>query len=203
MNTLGIVSAIFLVYIFGVTVYEPFATMNSDYPCRVYLSDNDFLKHMISHHQMAVDISIQHMKNTKSDIITKMLRELIWTQNYEILMMREELHHKTETISEIRTNKPFIATISSFVYPNVLGLTKTYCDPAFFPTQHVMKHTIITDTEYIHHMIPHHQVAIDMCKILLRHTKSDFLIYLAYRMIRGQELETILLSDMLNSPYIT
>jgi uncharacterized protein (DUF305 family) len=46
-------------------------------------------------------------------------------------------------------------------------------------------------------MIPHHQVAIDMCKILLKHTKSDFLIYLAYRMIREQEAEIILLHDML------
>jgi hypothetical protein len=194
-------SSIWLRIVSG-NIYEPPA---SEYPCRVYLSDIDFLKHMISHHQMAVDISIQHMKNTKSDIITKMLRELIWTQNYEILLMQEELHHKTETISEIRTNKPFIATISSFVYPNVIGLTKTYCDPAFFPTNthHDMTHNIITDTEYIHHMIPHHQVAIDMCKILLTHTKSDFLIYLAYRLIRGQELETILLTDMLKSPYIT
>ena len=51
-------------------------------------------------------------------------------------------------------------------------------------------------------MIPHHQVAIDMCKILLKHTKSDFLISLAYRMIRAQEAEIILLNDLLQSPFI-
>ena len=33
-------------------------------------------------------------------------------------------------------------------------------------------------------MIQHHQVAVDMCKNQLKHTKSDFIIYLTYRMIR-------------------
>ena len=97
----------------------------------VFLSDNDFLKHMITHHQMAIDISIQHIKNTKSDIIMKVLRELIWTQKYEIVMMMEELSHKTENVSEITINNAFIPTISSSIYPNVLGITDAYCDPVF------------------------------------------------------------------------
>ena len=62
----------------------------------------------------------------------KVLRELIWTQKYEIAMMIGELKHKTENISEITNNQPFIPTVSSFIYPNVIGLTNTYCDPSFF-----------------------------------------------------------------------
>jgi uncharacterized protein (DUF305 family) len=156
---------------------------------------------MITHHQIAIDISIQHIDNTQSDIIMKVLRELIWTQKYEIVMMTEELNHKTENISEITSNQPFIPTISSSTYPNVIGLTNTYCDPGFFnSTTHAQHNMIVTDKQYILHMIPHHQVAVDMCKILLKHTKSDFLIYLAYRMIRAQESEIILLNDLLKSP---
>jgi hypothetical protein len=186
---------------------ELFDNSKSDYPCRVFLSDFDFLKHMITHYQMAINISIQHIKNTKNDIIMKILRELIWTQKYEIFMMIEELNHKTENVSEITSNQPFIPTISSIIYPNVFGLTNTYCDPGFFSSK-IHKHNspnniIVTDKQYINHMIPHHQVAVDMCKILLKHTKSDFLIYLSYRMIRGQESEIILLNDMLKSPFIT
>ena len=177
--------------------YEPFENLNSEYPCRVFLSDKDFLTHMITHHQMAIDISYQHIHNTQNDIIMKVLRELIWTQEYEIAMMLHELKHKTENISEINNNSPFIPSISSVTYPN------TYCDPMFFTSnnqqhsQHNMKNEILTDTQYIKHMIPHHQVAIDMCKILLQHTKSDFLIYLSYRMIQAQESEIILLNDLL------
>ena len=186
--------------------YESFDNYKSDYPCRVFLSDNNFLKHMITHHQIAIDISIKHIENTKSDIIMKVLRELIWTQKYEILMMMEELTNKTENVSEITSNQTFIPTIFSSIYPNVLGLTNTYCDPGFFSSNmyehHNQNNMIKTDKQYIHHMIPHHQVAVDMCKILLKHTKSDFLIYLAYLMIRGQESEIVLLNDMLKSPLL-
>jgi uncharacterized protein (DUF305 family) len=161
---------------------------------------------MITHHQIAIDISIQHIQNTKNDVIMKVLRELIWTQKYEILMMMEELNSKTENVSKITVNQPFIPTISSSTYPNVIGLTNTYCDPGFFNStthkNHAHDNMIVTDTQYILHMIPHHQVAVDMCKILLKHTKSDFLIYLSYRMIRGQESEIILLNDLLKSPLI-
>jgi len=197
---------LFLICIIFLNFYEKFENVNINYPCRIVLSDEEFLKHMIPHHQMAIDISIEHIKNTKTDIIMKVLRELIWTQQYEIILMKTELKHKTENISEIYSNKLFIPTISSNMYPNVLGLTTTYCDPAFFNSNqhqnHNQNHNVITDKDYILHMIPHHQVAIDMCKMLLKTTKSDFLIYLAYRMIRAQEAEINLLNDLLKSPFI-
>jgi hypothetical protein len=187
--------------------YQIFENFQSDYPCRTFLSDRDFLKHMIPHHQIAIDISTQHIKNTKNDIIMKVLRELIWTQNYEILVMKEELSHTTENISEITGNEPVIPSITSTVYPNVSGLTNTYCDPSFFTSsadhqQHSGHNMVVTDKQYIQHMIPHHQVAVDMCKILLKNTKSDFLTQLAYRMIKAQEAEIILLNDLLTSRFI-
>ena len=211
---------LFLICIIFIDFYEPFNNVSLEYPCRVVLSDEEFLKHMIPHHQMAIDISIEHIKNTKSDIIMKILRELIYTQKYEVIIMLAELKHKTENITSIYSNQSFNPTISSDTYPNILGLTNTYCDPAFFTyqknqhnqynqynqhnkhNQHKQEHNIVTDKQYILHMIPHHQVAVDMCKILLKNTKSDFLIDLAYRMIKEQETEIILLNDLLQSPFI-
>ena len=99
-------------------------------------------------------------------------------------------------------NKTYIYTVSDFVYPNKKGLTHTYCDPHFFdPEKHMehIKHMDLTDEMYIHHMIPHHQVAVDMSKVLLTNTKNDFMIYLAYRIIRSQQEEIVLLNDLLNS----
>ena len=92
---------LFLICIIFLNFYEKFENVNINYPCRIVLSDEEFLKHMIPHHQMAIDISIEHIKNTKTDIIMKVLRELIWTQQYEIILMKTELKHKTENISEI------------------------------------------------------------------------------------------------------
>jgi uncharacterized protein (DUF305 family) len=47
----------------------------------------------------------------------------------------------------------------------------------------------MTDLMYIQHMIPHHQVAVDMSKKILKTTSNDFIIYLAYTIIRSQQLE--------------
>ena len=60
-----------------------------------------------------------------------------------------------------------------------------------------IKHMKLDDDMYIKHMIPHHQVAVDMSKVLLKNTKNDFMIYLANRIIRSQQEELILLNDML------
>jgi hypothetical protein len=94
INILILILILFILYkcIFYLKQYEPFENLNSEYPCRVFLSDKDFLTHMITHHQMAIDISYQHIHNTQNDIIMKVLRELIWTQEYEIGMMLHELH---------------------------------------------------------------------------------------------------------------
>jgi len=62
-----------------------------------------------------------------------------------------------------------------------------------------LQHMTLNDEMYIKHMIPHHQVAVDMSKKLLKHTTNDFMISLAYRIIRSQEAEIVLLKDMLNS----
>lgn len=195
---------ILLLLIIPYKQYDFFVNFKSEYPCRTVLSDEDFLKHMITHHQVAIDISNQHITNTKNDILMQVLRELIWTQTYEVLMMKEELQHTTENVSIMDSHQPFIPTVSSSIYPNVIGLTTTACDPSFFSSDihHSAGHNIVTDRQYILHMIPHHQVAVDMCKIILKNTKSDFIIYLAYRMIRAQESEIILLHDLLKSSFI-
>ena len=59
----------------------------------------------------------------------------------------------------------------------------------------------LNDEMYIDHMIPHHQVAVDMSKVLLKNTTNDFMIYLANRIIRSQQAEIIILKDLKNSSY--
>ena len=47
----------------------------------------------------------------------------------------------------------------------------------------------LTDEEYLIHMIPHHQVAIDMSKELQKKTKKPNMIYLSREIIRKQGYE--------------
>jgi uncharacterized protein (DUF305 family) len=46
-------------------------------------------------------------------------------------------------------------------------------------------------------MIPHHQVAVDMSKRLLKHTNNDFMITFAYRIIRSQQEEISYMNNLL------
>ena len=170
--------------------------------CNGNLTDKEYLEHMIPHHQVAVDISIMLQKKSKSVKMQDILRKLIWIQNYEITMMKDMLNTLPDNISADINNTTYIKTVSDFIEPNKLGLTNTYCDPHFFdPEKHMkhMKHMKLDDTVYIEHMIPHHQVAVDMSKMLIKNTKSDIMLFLAYRIIKSQQDEIIMLNDYLKS----
>lgn len=176
-------------------------------PCSNKLTDYEYLKHMIPHHQVAVDISELLQKKSNSPKIQNILRKLIWTQKYEINMMKDMLNNNNLPENEMSNkitpmNKNYNKVLSDFIYPNKVGLTNTYCDPYFFDPDAHMKHINtmdLNDEIYIKHMIPHHQVAVDMSKKLLNHTTNDFMIFLAYRIIRSQQEEIILLNDLLKS----
>jgi uncharacterized protein (DUF305 family) len=174
--------------------------------CRGILSDTEYLEHMIPHHQVAVDISILLQKKTKSPAMHEILRNLIWTQNYEIELMKR-IKNKLPRDDSIdkNTKHDYIPVKSDYLKPNEIGLTNTYCDPHFFDPEAHMKHMEnmeLNDKMYIEHMIPHHQVAVDMSKVLLKNTKNGFMIYLAYRIIRSQQAEIVILDDLLKSEYV-
>ena len=82
---------------------------------------------MIPHHQVAVDISILLQKKTKNPMMQKILRELIWTQNYEILLMKDILNNNVLNITrENKIKQKYKPTITDFEKPNYLEISNTY-----------------------------------------------------------------------------
>ena len=59
----------------------------------------------------------------------------------------------------------------------------------------------MTDAMYIKHMIPHHQVAVHISKIILKTTTDNFIINFAYRIIRNQQSEISILDALLKTSY--
>ena len=47
----------------------------------------------------------------------------------------------------------------------------------------------LTDIDYLEHMIPHHQVAIDMSKLLIPKTQNPTMLHLCRDIIRKQSYE--------------
>ena len=59
----------------------------------------------------------------------------------------------------------------------------------------------LTDLEYLEHMIPHHQVAIDMSKRLLLHSNHSYLIDFCRKLIIDQQYEIYYMNNLLKNMY--
>ena len=60
---------------------------------------------------------------------------------------------------------------------------------------------VLTDLEYLEHMIPHHQVAIDMSKRLLLHTNNSYLIDFCRKLIIDQQGEIFYMNNLLKNTF--
>ena len=178
---------------------------DGDSVCRGRLTDQQYLEHMIPHHQVAIDMSEAHVRTSTNPQLQEIMRKLIWNQKREISMMHEISlttngeHGMSEPKGMDLGYKPI--PMGAYVKPNTPELSQTFCDPHFFdPEGHSrhMAHVNITDRAYIEHMIPHHEVAVDMSKVLLENTTNDHMIDLAHRIIRSQQAEIALLHSMLH-----
>lgn len=198
---------ILIILIFIVIIFFLYINKNELFTnlCNSKLSDLEFLEHMIPHHQVAIDISKLLQKQTKWPDLQQILRELIWTQELEIEIMNIMVKNLPFRISDskLKMNKIYTSTLSDFIKPNNLGLTNVNCDPLFFEPKKHIKHinqiNHISEELYFEHMIPHHQVAVDMSKILLKNTENDMMIWLAYRIIKNQQHEIIILDNLKKS----
>ena len=94
----------------------------------------------------------------------------------------------------------FVNNIQTITSKLLLESSSVY--PLFFdPNKHMKQLHHVTDKSYIDHMIPHHMVAVDMSKILLKNTKNDLMIGFAYRIIKAQQSEIIMLDNLRKSLY--
>jgi len=56
----------------------------------------------------------------------------------------------------------------------------------------------LSDLEYLEHMIPHQQVAIDMSRRLLLHTNNSYLLEFCRNLIIDQQREILYMNNLLN-----
>ena len=174
-------------------------------PCTDNLTDIEYLEHMIPHHQVAIDMSELLKKKTTNPQMLDLCRQVIRSQGYEIWEMTMMKRKLSETIfSKIKGSNPNIKTKLEIFYPIMSKSKEGDCNPLFFkPDDHMkhMEHMEITDRSYLEHMIPHHQVAIDMSKRLLLHTNHSYLMEFCRNLIIEQQGEIFLMNNLLKNTY--
>lgn len=174
-------------------------------PCTDKLTDIEYLEHMIPHHQVAIDMSKLLIPHTQNPIMLHLCRDIIRKQGYEIWEMTMMKSNISDTIT---SNSPWhidkIPTKLEIHAPIMSKSKDGNCNPLFFkPNDHSahMEGMKITDNSYLEHMIPHHQVAIDMSKRLLLHTNHSYLIDFCRKLIIDQQGEIYTMNNLLKNTY--
>ena len=177
--------------------------MTSIDPCTGKLSDLEYLEHMIPHHQVAIDMSELLMKYTKNPIVLHLCRDIIRKQHYEIWEMNLILNKISNTVFSDNKSSREKTFTKLDKYASTLSQNKNgVCDPLFFkPDDHKahMEHMKINDKSYLEHMIPHHQVAIDMSNRLLLYTNHSYLMDFCRKLIIDQQGEIFYMNNLLKN----
>ena len=175
---------------------------NNSNPCTDKLSDLEYLEHMIPHHQVAIDMSILLEKRTTSDVMLHLCRQIIRKQSYEIFEMHRMQAYTGSLFADDISIKEKAQTKLDKYNPILSKAKSGPCNPLFFkPNDHskMMKNMKVTDQGYLEHMIPHHQVAVDMSKRLLLHTNNSYLLDFCRKLIIDQQYEILVMNDLLKS----
>ena len=174
-------------------------------PCTDKLTDIEYLEHMIPHHQVAIDMSELLEPKTNNPIMLHLCRDIIRKQGYEIWEMEIMKRKLADTVfTNDKGRKPYDKTKLEIFYPKLSKSKDGDCNPLFFkPDDHMkhMEHMEINDKSYLEHMIPHHQVAIDMSKRLLLHTNNSYLIDFCRKLIIDQQGEIFYMNNLLKNTF--
>lgn len=179
--------------------------MTGSNPCTDKLSDIEYLEHMIPHHQVAIDMSNMLLNITQNPTMLHICRDITRKQSYEIWEMEIMKNKLSRTM--FNSKKGVIDKIFTKLDKHNPIMSKSKdgnCDPLFFkPNDHskMMENMKINDKSYLEHMIPHHQVAIDMSKRLLLHTNNSYLMVFCRKLIIDQQSEIFLMNNLLKNKY--
>jgi len=174
-------------------------------PCTDDLTNLEYLEHMIPHHQVAIDMSELLIPKTKDPKMLNLCRNIIRKQGYEIWEMEQMKQKISDTMFDnTKFNPVNDRTKLDIYYPKLSKSKDGSCNPLFFKPNDHMKHMAgmeITDKSYLEHMIPHHQVAIDMSRRLLLHTNHSYLLVFCKGLIIEQQGEIFYMNNILNNRY--
>ena len=137
-------------------------------------ADVDFAKGMIPHHQGAIDMATIVLKYGNDAEVRKLATDIIAAQKTEIAQMSAWLTKNGSQASSA----------------DAAAITKAYIDVnARMHSGMTMNFTGNADIDFMRGMIPHHEGAVAMAKVLLQFGKDAELRKLADKVVRTQSEE--------------
>lgn len=156
------------------------------------LTDTQFLEYMIAHHQVAVNIAKRALQTSQNQYILELARKMVWQQGYEITMMHAMLGRLPQPFSRLAVLGHYNTSLLSFYKGFDMEPVKCY-DDMFVggAADHLPQ---ITDSDFLAHMIAHHELGLAMSRAQLNRgdvttSQSGFILALVYDIIHDQEQE--------------
>lgn len=147
--------------------------------------DTDFVRGMIPHHQGAVDMAKVELKYGQDEHLRELAEWIVSIQNQEIAQMKQWLRRKGAPLGEKAPGYD-------------AGAVETY-QAAMHQMHRDMNidYTGNADVDFVRGMIPHHQGAVDMAKVVLAHGRDAEINQLADDVIRTQNGEIAMMQRWL------
>ena len=144
-------------------------------------ADLDFVRSMIPHHQGAIAMATVELEFGKDEDVVKLATDIIKAQEGEIAILNEWLANNVAPVTQLNpaSTKAYETAMSSMM------------------TNMMVAYTGDADTDLIKGMIPHHQGAIDMAKVVLEHGKDPEIRALAESIVSAQEREIAFMKEWL------
>jgi uncharacterized protein (DUF305 family) len=176
---------------------------NMGNPCGKYINDDQFLKHMIPHHQVAVDMSKEVLKHTTDPSIVYLARNIIFKQTDEILFMENVLLSFIPNMaSKDKQHYQKIDNQFTIWYPKESRADVYQCGLHHFSSKVAKMHKLkkgelFTDENFMKGMINHHDVAIEMSERMVKNSQNPTIMTFANEIIKAQRYEIFLMKNYL------
>lgn len=142
----------------------------------------NFILQMIPHHECAVEMAKYEIQHGKSFTMIQLAKSILAEQTIEVQQMKQWL---------TQLGKDTIHSIT-FFQQNIDHAMNTMMQN--LPPNNTLKDT---DWAFASVMIPHHQAAVDMARIIIQFTRDEQMIAFAKHIISSQQIEIEQMSSFL------
>lgn len=141
-------------------------------------TDTNFLASMIPHHEGAIIMAEYEIKHGKDAQMIALAKQIITEQKKEIALMNQLLKEFTSCPKSDAVTEAYQKAMSGTMTPMM----------ADFPTEAINKEQN-PDRAFAMAMIPHHQAAVDMARVILQYSSNAKVRTLAQDIITTQNAE--------------